>query len=413
MVPSKPMRAKVLVLASTYPRWENDHEPGFVHELSKRLAGNFEVSVLSPHAPGSAVKQSLEGVQVYRFRYAPARLETLVNDGGIVTNLKKSRWKWLLLPFFFAALCWSVFTLIRQIRPDVIHAHWLIPQGSALFFLRCLGVRVPPYVVTSHGADLFALRSKPLNWLKRQVAKHAATVTVVSRVMLEELVALGVPRRKIVVRSMGVDLTGKFIPGDFKERVERQQILFVGRMVEKKGARYLIEAIPQIAQEFPAVGLRVVGHGPERRVLEKLVASLGIENHVEFSGAKSQEQIADLARESSVFVAPFIETDSGDQEGLGLVLVEALGCGCPAVVTDLPAVKDVIEASEGICVVRQRSSEELATAIIYVLKEIDRYRQDVRLTRQKLVAKFDWASVGDAYGTILSDIARFPVKDST
>ena len=76
----------LLVLASTYPRWKDDHEPGFVHELCKRLAGSFDVVALVPDAPGADPDGLLDGVDVVRYRYAPRWLQTLVNDGGIVTT---------------------------------------------------------------------------------------------------------------------------------------------------------------------------------------------------------------------------------------------------------------------------------------------------------------------------------------
>ena len=399
------MRPKVLVLTSTYPRWKDDHEPGFVHELSKRLIGDFDVSVLSPHASESAVFEDLDGVKVHRFRYAPAKFETLVNDGGIVTNLKNFRWKWLLLPFFFVGLCWSTFQMIKRFKPHVIHAHWLIPQGSVLLFLKCIGVRVPPYLITCHGADLFALRSRPLTWLKRQVAQSADAITVVSHAMEGEIVALGVPRERITVQSMGVDLSGRFAPDGSVRTNKKHQILFVGRMVEKKGARYLIEAVPAIVQAFPKAVVRMVGFGPELVMLKELAVKLGVNDNIEFTGPKSQEEVADFGRESSVFVAPFVEAEGGDQEGLGLVLVEALGVGCPVVVTDIPAVKDVTQvASDAFCVVQQRSSKELSNAIVRVLKKPDIYRQGALMSRQRLIEKFDWASVASAYSNILSGI---------
>lgn len=406
MAQSQRGRPKVLVLASTYPRWKDDHEPGFVHELSKRLAVDLDVSVLSPHASESEIFEDLDGVKVHRFRYAPAILESLVNDGGIVTNLKKYHWKWLLLPFFFAGLLWSTFRLIKRFQPHVIHAHWLIPQGCVLLFLKCIGVRVPPYLITCHGADLFALRSRPLTWLKRQVAQSADAITVVSNAMVGELLALGVPLERITVQPMGVDLVGRFTPDKIVRGDKTCQVLFVGRMVEKKGARYLIEAIPSIVQAFPKTIVRMVGFGPELPMLKELAVKLGVNNHVHFTGPKSQEEIADFGRESYVFVAPFVEARGGDQEGLGLVLVEALGVGCPVVVTDIPAIQDVTRvASEGVCIVKQRSSEEIATAIVRVLKEPDMYKHGALMSRQRLVETFDWESVANAYSGVLSAIA--------
>ena len=177
-------RPRLLVLTSTYPRWKNETEPGFVHELSRRLTDQFDIRVVGPHAPGALRRETMDDVEIRRFRYAPVRLQTLVNDGGIVTNLKRRPWKWLLVPSFILGLFWSTWREIRRWRPDVVHAHWLIPQGLVMALLSVLSSRTPPYVVTSHGADLFALRAWPLPALKRFVARRAAALTVVSKAMV-------------------------------------------------------------------------------------------------------------------------------------------------------------------------------------------------------------------------------------
>ncbi|MGH8399555.1 MAG: glycosyltransferase, partial [Gammaproteobacteria bacterium] len=196
-------RPRLLVLASTYPRWQDDPEPGFVHELSRRLTERFEVAVLAPHAAGAKSEEIMEGVHVFRYRYAPARWETLVNAGGIINNLKRRPWKWLLVPVFLLAQMWATWRLIRRWHPDVIHAHWLIPQGLLVAMLASMDRHIPPLVVTSHGADLFALRAAPLVALKRFVIRHAAAITVVSRVMQDEVSKLGADIARISVQPMG------------------------------------------------------------------------------------------------------------------------------------------------------------------------------------------------------------------
>src|SRR5690606_35137689 len=126
---TEPGRLRLLVIASTYPRWSGDTEPGFVHELSKRLVEDFDVTVLAPHSPGASLFERMDGVVVRRYRYAPVPMETLVNNGGIVTNLQLSRWKYLLVPLFVFFQAWSFWRLLREDKFDVIHAHWLVPQG--------------------------------------------------------------------------------------------------------------------------------------------------------------------------------------------------------------------------------------------------------------------------------------------
>lgn len=396
---ARPAKPRLLVLASTYPRWANDHEPGFVHELARRLTSTFDVTVICPHSPGAASEATLDGVQVRRFRYAPARIETLVNDGGIVTNLKHHPWKWLLLPGFMLGLLWSTWRAVVGIRPDVVHAHWLVPQGIVAALLRVLDRRMPPFLVTSHGADLFALRGRVMRALKRWVVRNAAAVTVVSSAMQEELVRIGAEAGKAQVQPMGVDLRGRYTPDQSVPR-SHDELLFVGRLVEKKGLRHLIDAMPAILRAQPTAFLTIAGFGPEEQALRKQVERQGLGERVHFLGAVPQEELPAIYRRAALFVAPFVQAASGDREGLGLVSVEAAGCGCPVVVSDVPAVRDVFAEGEAIFV-EPGNVRILADAVISRLASVPPGSNSFSA---RLAAKFDWQAVAGRYADILGEI---------
>lgn len=393
-------KPRLLVLASTYPRWRGDPEPGFVHELAKRLTSEFDVSVVCPHARGAPRRETLDGVEVRRYRYAPDRWEALVNDGGIVTNLRRHPWKILLVPSFVLTLVWATWRSIAQQRPHVIHAHWLIPQGLAVALLRMIDRRVPPYLVTSHGADLFALRSRPMAQLKRFVADRAAMVTVVSAPMRDELVRIGADASKVAVEPMGVDLQHRFAPDPGQPR-SRADILFVGRLVEKKGLRHLLEAMPAILAAHPDAHLTVVGFGPEEGERRAQVRHLAIQDSVHFAGAVAQDELPALYRHAAVFVAPFVVAGSGDREGLGLVVVEAAGCGCPVVVSDVPAVRQVFPDATDAVLVMPGNPAALAEGIIAVL---ERWAPRCEDSLRRLRDAFDWNARAGHYAALMMRI---------
>lgn len=389
----------LLVLASTFPRWLGDPEPGFVHELAKRLTGRFRVVALVPGSPDALREEVMEGVEVVRFRYAPRAFQTLVNDGGIVTNLKCHPWKWLLVPGFGLSQFWSMWRLLRRHRVEVVHAHWLIPQGLLIALLGSLPGRWPAFLVTSHGADLFALKGGAFGWLKRFVLQRAAAITVVSEAMREEVERLGVPGARVQVRPMGVDLAQRFTV-DSSVRRSPDEILFVGRLVEKKGLRHLIDAMPLVLARRPGARLTVAGFGPERTEREAQVARAGLTDKVTFVGAVAQADLVVRYRQAAVFVAPFVQAASGDREGLGLVVVEAAGCGCPVVVSDLPAVHDVFRDAPPASLVPSGSPEALADALCATLGS----PPDTAALRDSLVRRFDWGSVAAGYGQLLEGL---------
>lgn len=392
------LQPRLLVLASTYPRWLGDPEPGFVHELSRRLVNGFAVTVLCPHAPGAAVAEIMDGVQVVRYRYAPAFLECLVNDGGITTNLRRRPWAWLLVPGFVLAQAWMAWRLMQRLRPAVVHAHWLIPQGLIMALIKLLPTRVPPFLVTSHGADLFAFHSQPFHCLKRFVLRRAARATVVSEGMKREIMRLGAADSCVHVEPMGVDLKGRFNPAP-AERRSRFELLFVGRLVEKKGLRHLLDAMPRIVEQCPEAILTIVGFGPEEAERRLQVQSLGLDEHVRFVGPLPQSELPRLYRRATVFVAPFVPAASGDQEGLGLVLIEALGCGCPVIVSNLPATEGAVANLPGVRMVPAADSCALADAVV------ERLQNPSVVDPDDALLEFDWENRAARYAGILHAIA--------
>lgn len=344
----------------------------------------------------------MDRVEVIRYRYAPQRYETLVNDGGIVANLKRHRWKLLLVPGFVIMQWWQAWGLCRRENVCVIHAHWLIPQGLIAALLHYLPGKTVPFVVTSHGADLYALRGHWLDTLKRWVLKRSAAATVVSHAMLGAFSRLKVDLKKIAVLSMGVDMESRFTPGRVDERLPNE-LLFVGRLVEKKGLRHLLDAMPIVLRQRPDVFLTVAGFGPEEENLREQARWLGIDDVVRFLGAVPQTALADLYRRATLMVAPFVQADSGDQEGLGLVLVEALACGCPVLAGDVPAVRDVIDAE---WIVDARAPDRLANRIISILslEGVERAAQAEKL-RGLLIQRFNWSATAERYADLL-DQAR-------
>ena len=391
----------LLVLASTYPRWPADPEPGFVHELSRRLTERYRVIVLCPHAPGAKPRETMDGVEVVRYRYAPERWETLVNDGGIVTNLKRARWKLLLVPGFVLGQAWAAWRLMRRERVDVIHAHWLIPQGLIAALLQWLPGRRVPYVVTSHGADLYALKGLGLDALKRFVARRSSAATVVSSAMRERLAALGVPAAHIHVLPMGVDLSERFTPDPAVQRSTRE-ILFVGRLVEKKGLRHLVDAMPLVLERVPDAFLTIAGFGPEEAALRQQVHALGLAAKVRFLGAVAQTRLPALYRRAALFVAPFVQAESGDQEGLPVALMEAVACGCPVVAGDVAGIEDLLGRMKPYICVDARNAEMLASCICSRLIDSSTAGLHAQAVLEEASRRVDWNRIAAGYARLIA-----------
>ncbi len=398
----------ILVLTSTYPRWQGDTEPAFVHFLCKQLTDKYKVIVLAPHYPGALQKETMDGVLVYRYRYFFEFLEILAYDGGIIENLKGNASKWLLVPFFLVSQFSHLIILARKYKVKLIHAHWVIPQGLLAIFSRKLRL-VPNNVrilCTSHGGDLFSLQGGLLQSLKRFTFRNSDHATVVSTAMRDRLIAMGCKINNVSIQSMGVDLTEQFVPD--KDAIKIRDIIYVGRLVEKKGVSTLIEAIKLLNKDHPAVKVTIVGDGPEMAALRQQSRELGVENQIEFAGSIPNERVPEFYQSAKIAVVPSVIATDGDQEGLGLVAVEALGCGCATIVSNLPALSDVITDRENGLVFSAGDAVGLQQRISSVLSDESLYKQLVCTGRQSVIDKFDWLPVGKRYMEILAQCINTP-----
>ncbi|RZG49132.1 glycosyltransferase [Acinetobacter wuhouensis] len=398
----------ILVLASTYPRWANDHEPRFIHELCKRLSSEFNIIALVPDSENADPNGILDSVEVIRYRYAPKNLQSLVNNGGIINNLKAYWWKWFLVPSFIAGQYLATKKVLSERKIDAIHAHWLLPQG----WITCALAKHfnIPFIVTSHGGDLFGLQGNILTKVKRKVAEEANAMTVVSQAMIEYLEQIEIKPKLLQVIPMGIDLQHHFIPNPNVKR-KQNELLFVGRLVPKKGVNYLLKAFNQLLKKQPQLCLKIVGFGPEELALKEQVKQLKLENNVIFLGALTQDKLPELYQKATLFVAPFVRADNGDQEGLPVALMEAIGCGCPAIVGHVAGIEDLLGDDIKNIAVNPHDTEELASAILDALEHPTIANERAVRIRQNALNIIDWESISNKYADILKlSINNFPNK---
>ncbi len=389
----------ILVLASTYPRWKNDSEPLFVHYLSEQLTREYRVIALVPHYPGASRREIMDGVLVHRFRYFLPAGERLAYNGGIIQNLKNNRLKLLLVPFFLLSQYFHILVLGRKYNISLIHAHWVIPQGLLALLARPLLPGKVKILSTSHGGDLFSLQAGVLQALKRFVFRRSDHVTVVSNAMADHLRQIDCNTGNVSVQPMGVDLGTRFVPG--AGPANPHQLVYVGRLVEKKGVATLVSAIALLKADFPDLQLTIVGDGPEKAGLEKQTAELGISAQIEFAGSQPNALVPQYYQSAGIAIVPSVIAADGDQEGLGLVAVEALGCGCVTVVSDLPALRDVVRDGENGLVFRATDAADLAAKIRNLLEDTALFNRLASAARISVVNRFDWQQVGRGYRSII------------
>ena len=402
-------KKNLLIVTSTFPRWQNDTDPPFVFELAKRLTGDFDITVLTPGYPGALADEIMEGVKVHRFRYFLKSLEILAGSEGILPTLKKNRLFFLLVPFFILAEFFALIRLIKENKPDIIHAHWLLPQG----FVAGLAHKITgvPFVVTTHGADIYGLQGKIATTLKGFALRNATTVTVVSKNIKKTIIEKFGHTIHAEVASMGVDST-HFNPDkndpQLRERYEIKGpfLLYVGRLSEKKGVSYLLHAMPLVINRVPDCKLLIIGTGELRGELKHQADSLALQDHVVFTGAIPNNQLPAFFATADIFIGPSVVSSGGDTEGFGLTFVEAAMSGCFVVATDVGGITDIIEDGETGFLVREKDPQAIADVLISILEQEQKFSGIREKARKKMLSQFDWQSIAGRYALLLKHASQ-------
>jgi glycosyltransferase involved in cell wall biosynthesis len=277
--------------------------------------------------------------------------------------------------------------MTQEIRADVYESHTVSGYGFQ-FALMKRKIRVP-FVTTVHGvlADEYAqaqlrgglsTREKAANYFMKYLSKiegrsaqNATLVVTISKYSQKKIVEFyNVPEEKIRIVPNGVD-SEKFKPTskgceDFAQRLgfkDKQIVLFVGRLIPRKGLSYLIEASKRVVQERRETLFVIVGDGPLRRQLIADVEEAGVSSNFVFAGDVSEKDLTEAYRCARVFAFPSI------QEGQGIALLEAQSSALPIVAFDVSGIKEAMLDGETGFLVKPSDSEELAQAILKLLAD--------------------------------------------
>lgn len=360
--------------------------------LCERLADDFEIHVLTQHIPGSHRSEQMGAIAVSRYRYLPDACEKLGSDGAILPGLKKHPLRWLALPFFMAAQTWAIRQFIAREQPDIIHAHWVLPQGLCALLGRYLARSNVPIVCTSHGSDIFGLRGRLSRCGIGAVLRRVQAITGVSRELVSHTLSFGVDPAMTHVMPMGIDSKRLFTPADATRDADaRCRLLYVGRLSDIKGIDVLIDAMPYVLAKIPQATLTIVGGGEELPALRERAESAGVSAAVRFEGAVPHERLTPFYRSADCFVFP------SRSEGLGLTMLEAMACGCPVIASDLPAVRDAITSGENGILVPPDDPRAIAEQIHRLHADPPYALRLARNARETAATKFDWEAAAERY----------------
>jgi colanic acid/amylovoran biosynthesis glycosyltransferase len=315
----------------------------------------------------------------------PKNASWTVDDGGLLGRLRELR-------FRYAGPTRKQVARLKERAPRLVYAHFAPDGYAAMPLAEKLGV---PLVTALHGYDVtISDEAMSRTRLGRAYLQGRSTLQKTGALFLScsdyvrtRGLEMGYPADRTIVHSIGVDVERFKPPGMLRPR--EKSVLFVGRLVEKKGCGSLIDAMAAVQRRCPAAELVVVGDGPLRADYEARAVALGV--RCRFLGVQPAAVVRDRMSRASVFCVPSVVAASGDAEGFGMVFIEAQAMGLPVVSTLSGGIPEAVKNGETGLLVAERDSTALGESILHLLEDQILWQRYSLAGRRNVVDHFNLA----------------------
>lgn len=403
---------RILIVTSTLPVDDGDPVPAFVKDQAiwlKKLHPELDIHILAPHNAYSETKKLTEHASYteYRFHYFwPKKFEKLTGR-AILPALRINPLLYFEIPFLLIAEFWSTLRLSKKLGVDLVYAHWFTPQAIAAFLASKFS-RVP-FVFTTHASDVIILKKLPFaKELVSAVCKRASAYTAVSQQTTDKLLYFATAKNsklmkdKLVILPMGTEVT-PISPNSVTKAKEKygltskKVVLFIGRIVERKGVDNLLRAFKTVSESQPDTSLVIAGDGQEKSNMEQLCRELDFKTgQVVFTGYVTGEEKSGLIGAADILTIP--STKEGDQsEGLPVVFMEGIAAGRIVVASNVSGAQEYIKNGENGFVFEQKNEAQLASTILAGLNMKGTGRRKLEEKAKQTAKAFDWRRVADKH----------------
>ena len=354
-------------------------------ELGEALVKKgVEVHVVTGRLNGTLAKETMNGIKVHRVPAKVFKIQgfyppPLVLCPDFLQHLRKIDARENFDLFHLHGRWFPDFTLVRKHcnetkKPLVLTVHNARPIGIS-----------PTY--TLFGSAYEAA-------IGINVLKSADRLIAVSKWTAADVMKYNLPKKKFTVIYNGIN-ANKFTTAPnpaVKKKLGMAAsdplLVWVGRVIEQKGLKYLIAAMPAVLAKFSEAKLLLVGTGTEVKKLKQQAAKLGINNSVVFYGAENnRKKLNELLRSADAFVFPSV------WEPFGIAIIEAMASGLPVIATKTGGIPEIIQHGKTGLLVRQRNSKELAKTITALLANPNLRRKIAKNGRRVVERKFNFSKI--------------------
>lgn len=399
---------RIAVITSSYPRFEGDGTAPFVRSLSEAMIDQgHQLEVVAPYDVNvNNVDKSK--VNVTRFKYIfPYRYHVLGHARSLEDDGKLRPLVFILLPLYLFFGAAQLIKVICKQKSEIIHAHWLLPSG--LIALCVSKIKRIPYIVSMHGSDVYVSeKNRIFSIIAKAVLENAAGVSACSLDLKNREEAISnVKNIKIITggadpRIFRPDIDKRLIRKSLSLPSEKVIVCSIGRMVSKKGFNILIQAFAAIVNKNHNSFLFVGGDGPLRNKLISQANELGISKQVLLPGNINWELLPRYLAASDIFVLPSIIDKYGNVDGLPTILLEAMACGLPCVVSDIGGVRLVIGHGRNGLIVTPGSIHELESSIDSLINDKDQRERFGLMAHSDATNNFSWNSISKQFEILIS-----------
>ena len=396
---------RILHVVTAFPRSPDDVIVPWLVELLRRLrTAGHEVEVLTSSYRG-ARDQVVSGIPVHRFRYFLRRWERLTHEEAAPDRMKRSLLYRLMPACFVVAGMVAAWRLCRRQRYDVIHVHWPFPL--ALFGWAAQRARPAALVTTFYGVELRWVKTAMpffrgfLKW----AARRSDRVVAISSYTADEVRELVHVPIEVIPYTTSLPAPTSVPHAGRRSAGAPFTVLFVGRLVERKGVSHLVDAV-SLLRSGVEVRLVIVGDGPERARIEARIREKRLDGRVAVRGRVSDAELQAAYAAADVFVLPAVIDRRGDTEGLGVVLLEAMSHRVPVIASAIGGITDIVEDGVSGLLVPPGDGTALAAALERLARAPDLSVSLGDAGYRRLHERFSWDAITRRWLEVYAAAAR-------
>lgn len=401
------MSERIVMVASSYPRFPGDSVGSFMEPIAQGIAARgHEVHMVAPWHPRWNRPKIDRGVHFHLFHYTPVKsLNTFGYAEGMRADVRLRASAVAVAPLAVLAGWFKAMRVAQKKRATIMHAHWVIPGGV----IGAAAAGSVPLVISLHGSDVFVAERHSLARMAARTAfRRARWVTACSDDLRLRAAAIGADAMRSNVIPYGVD-SDRFRP-DAALRARGREMLSiadnvplifaVGRLVEKKGFEYLIDAAALLRAQHPQLRVAIAGDGDLEASLRARAQDVGAGDSVRFLGVVSHDVVPTLLAAADVAVAPSVHDDAGNVDGLPNTVMEIMASGAPLVATPAGGITAVATDRMTARLVPERDVRALAAAIDELLRDRSAAALMGLRARELVCRHHSWARVAEDFETV-------------